>query len=133
LVLWKSLESSCGTNSRFGLGLGSLEKKLLAICFKHLDDCTCSEKSLAPTIIIPIRLNATLLMHIVHWMKSKRESQGAVSSTLVSGLEQYDNIILGKGTELCNHFRSEDQSKANYRQKLMGIRSFVIKKLFKSF
>jgi hypothetical protein len=35
LVLSKFLESSFETNSRFVLGLGSLENKMLAISFRH--------------------------------------------------------------------------------------------------
>jgi hypothetical protein len=58
----KSLESSFGTNSRFGHG----SKK---ICWPFvlgiLDDCKCSENFLAPTITTPIRLSATFSIQIV--------------------------------------------------------------------
>ena len=62
LILWKSLESSFGTNSRFGYG----SKK---ICWPFvlgiLDDCKCSENFLAPTITTPIWLSATFSIQIV--------------------------------------------------------------------
>jgi hypothetical protein len=58
----KSLESSLGTNSRFGHG----SKK---ICWPFvlgiLDDCKCSENFLAPTITTPILLSATFSIQIV--------------------------------------------------------------------
>jgi hypothetical protein len=51
LVLSKSLESSFGANTRFGvyfgLGLGSLEKNCWPFVLDILDYCKCSESSLA--------------------------------------------------------------------------------------
>jgi len=35
----------------------------------------------------------------------------------------------GRGTEICNHFQSEDRSKANFRHRFMGFRAIVIKKM----
>ena len=61
-VLWKSLESSFGTNSRFG----HWSKKICwPLIIGILDDCKCSENFLAPTITTPILLRATFSIQIV--------------------------------------------------------------------
>jgi hypothetical protein len=66
LVFWKSLESSFGTDSRFG----HRSKK---ICWPFvlgiLDDCKCSENFLAPTITTPILLSATFSIQIVDGLR----------------------------------------------------------------
>ena len=65
LVLWKSLESSFGTNSRFGHWL----KKYAGHSLGILDDCKCSENFLAPTIPTPILLSATFSIQIVDGLR----------------------------------------------------------------
>jgi hypothetical protein len=55
-----------------GLDTGR-KKKCWPFVLDVLDDFKCSENFLAPTIIIPIRLNATISIHIVHWLQALQQ------------------------------------------------------------
>jgi hypothetical protein len=66
-VLWKSLESSFGTNSRFG---HRSKKNMLAIGLGILDDCKCSENFLAPAITTLIWLSATFSIQVVDGLQA---------------------------------------------------------------